>query len=232
MNDSDHDQLIRRQELAVSIFQKLSNHYGIPVIRSLPPLDELILTILSQNTNDQNRDIAYISLRKQFSSWEEVRDAIPTEVIAAIRCAGLANQKGPRIQDILKAITLERGRLDLDFLGEMDTDEARKWLLRFKGVGPKTTAILLCFSFGKPAFPVDTHIYRVTGRLDLRDSKMNVEKTHQYLETVFSSDMYPAAHINLIRLGREICHPRKPDCPVCPLNLICPTFLNSKNEGN
>jgi endonuclease-3 len=164
----------------------------------------IVSTILSQNTNDLNRDRAFESLRRQFPSWESVRDADPAAVIAAIRPAGLANQKGPRIQQVLGEITAERGRLDLDFLKDLPLEEARAWLMKFKGVGPKTAAIVLCFSLNLPAFPVDTHIYRVTGRLGLRPEKMTVELAHAHLEGLFPPESYYAAHLNLIRLGREI----------------------------
>jgi endonuclease-3 len=147
-------------------------------------------------------------------------------VIEAIRPAGLANQKGPRIQTILKQITQERGSLDLSFLASMNRDDAQAWLSRFKGVGPKTAAIVLQFSLGIPAFPVDTHIYRVTGRLGLRPEKMSVEYAHQWLEQVFKPDQYGAGHLNLIRLGRKICHARKPECSECPLSTLCDFYAN------
>ncbi len=160
--------------------------YGEPVWRNpLPPIDELVSTILSQNTNDVNRDRAYNSLRAKFQTWEEVRDAPEADVVNAIRPAGLANQKGPRIQQVLRSITEERGNLDLSFLGDLPVEEAKAWLTRFNGVGPKTAAIVICFSLGKPAFPVDTHIYRVTGRIGLRPAKMTVEQAHPHLESLF-----------------------------------------------
>jgi endonuclease-3 len=143
------------------------------------------------------------------------------DVIAAIKTAGLANQKGPRIQQVLRAITEERGSLNLDFLGDLPTEEARTWLTKFNGVGPKTAAIVLCFSLNKPAFPVDTHIYRVTGRIGLRPEKMTVEQAHVYLESIFPPETYYAAHLNIIRLGREICQARKPNCPKCPIIKLC-----------
>jgi endonuclease-3 len=135
--------------------------------------------------------------------------------------AGLANQKGPRIQAVLKAITEERGNLDLSFLKEMTIKDARNWLTKFKGVGPKTAAIVLCFSLDMPAFPVDTHVYRVTGRIGLHPQKMSVEKTHPHLESLFPPETYYAAHLNIIRLGREICTARRAHCEECPLNKIC-----------
>lgn len=224
---------MKPEELAQAVHLRLLDHYGYPEWRNpLPPLDELVSTILSQNTNDTNRDRAYQSLLDRFSSWEEVRDADQDAVIDAIRIAGLANQKGPRIQNILREITGERGALDLGFLEDMQVAEARKWLTGFKGVGPKTAAIVLLFSLDKPAFPVDTHIMRVTGRLGLRPKSMNAEKAHEYLEGLFPEDAFYPAHLNLIRLGREICHPRNPNCPECPLKQLCDYYLEaySKNK--
>jgi endonuclease-3 len=187
-------------------------------------LDELISTILSQNTNDLNRDRAFTKLRENFPTWESVRDAEEQAVIESIRSAGLANQKGARIQKILRDITALRGSLDLDFLYVLPVDEAKDWLMQFKGVGPKTAAIVLSFSLGKPAFPVDTHIYRVTGRVGLRPEKMNSEQAHEHLASLFPPDTYQAAHLNIIRLGREVCHPRRPACEICVLLSLCDYF--------
>ena len=207
---------------ALEIHQGLLEYYGEPIWRNpLPPIDELVSTILSQNTNDINRDRGFNALRAQFGTWEEVRDAPPQEVIDAIRPAGLANQKGPRIQQALHSITEERGNLDLSFLGDLSVEEARAWLTRFNGVGPKTAAIVLCFSLGKPAFPVDTHIYRVTGRIGLRPERMTVEQAHPHLESLFPPETYYPAHLNIIRLGREICQARRPRCEVCPIINLC-----------
>jgi endonuclease-3 len=208
--------------LARQVHQRLLDFYGQPVWRNpLPPVDELVSTILSQNTNDANRDRAFQSLRQHFPAWESVRDADPRSVIAAIRSAGLANQKGPRIQQVLRDISTEYGSLDLVFLKDLPLEEARAWLMKHKGVGPKTAAIVLLFSLGRPAFPVDTHIYRVTGRLGLRPEDMTVEQAHVYLEKLLPPETYYAAHLNLIRLGREVCLARKPACERCPLQALC-----------
>ena len=210
------------QAKAWEVHRRLLDHFGRPEWRDpLPALDELVSTILSQNTNDRNRDLAYQSLRRSFPTWEEVRDAPVSEVIEAIRIAGLANQKGPRIQAVLREITAERGALDLSFLRDLSVEQAHAWLTHFNGVGPKTAAIVLVFSLGKPAFPVDTHIYRVSGRLGLRPDKMTVEEAHPHLASLFPPEEYGPAHLNLIRLGRELCQARKPDCPRCPLRDIC-----------
>jgi endonuclease-3 len=220
-------------EKARIVYQRLQAFFGSPTWRNpLPPLDELVSTILSQNTNDNNRDRAFEALRSRFPDWEAVRDAEEQAVIAAIRPAGLANQKGPRIQKVLREITAERGKLSLEFLVDLPVEEARRWLMSFKGVGPKTAAIVLLFSLGKPAFPVDTHVHRVTGRLGLRPEKMNADQAHDFLSGLFPPETYYAAHLNLIRLGREICHARHPECTRCPLNDLCDFYqhqsLNSE----
>jgi endonuclease III len=209
-------------EQARAVYQALLAFYGYPEWRDpLPALDELVSTILSQNTNDTNRDRAFYALRQAFPTWEAMRDAPEPAVIAAIRPAGLANQKGPRIQAVLREITAQRGSLDLAFLAELPADEAKAWLMSFNGVGPKTACIVLQFSLGKPAFPVDTHIYRVSGRLGLRPERMSVEQAHAHLARLFPPETYYAAHLNLIRLGREICQARRPNCPACPLQSLC-----------
>jgi endonuclease-3 len=207
---------------ANAVNRRLLSAYGHAVWRKpLPPLDELISTILSQNTNDVNRDRAFEALKERFPTWEEVRDADGTEVVDAIRSAGLANQKGPRIQAVLRGITAERGDLDLRFLRGMPPDDVRRWLLNFNGVGPKTAAIVMLFSLGMPAFPVDTHVYRVTGRLGLRPEKLSEEAAHSLLERLFPPDTYVDAHLNLIRHGRQICLARRPLCRECVLRDLC-----------
>ena len=212
----------RLAQRALKIHERLLEFYGEPIWRNpLPAIDELVSTILSQNTNDINRDRGFNALRAKFGTWEEVRDAQTADVVDTIRPAGLANQKGPRIQQVLRSITEERGNLDLSFLENLTVDEARAWLTRFNGVGPKTAAIVLCFSLGKSAFPVDTHVYRVTGRIGLRPEKMTVEQAHPYLESLFPPETYYAAHLNIIRLGREICQARRPRCEVCPIVKLC-----------
>jgi endonuclease III len=216
---------------ALLIHQLLLDHYGEPTWRSpLPAIDELVSTILSQNTNDTNRDRAFEALRGALPSWEAVRDAPPETVIDAVRPAGLANQKGPRIQQVLRTITQERGSLDLEFLRTWPREEARAWLRRFNGVGPKTVAIVLQFSLGIPAFPVDTHVYRVTGRLGLRPDKMPVEAAHDYFEKLLPPDTFYAAHLNLIRHGREVCHAQRPECEKCVLRRNCDYYKTVRTQ--
>jgi endonuclease III len=214
---------------ARQVHAALLKAYGAPVWRNpLPPMDELVSTILSQNTNDVNRDRAFAALRARFPTWEAVREAPAVEVMDAIRPAGLANQKGPRIQQVLRQITEERGALNLDFLADLPVNEAREWLTRFKGVGPKTAAIVLLFSLNRPAFPVDTHVHRVTGRLGLRPEPMTADDCHPYFEGLLPPDTYYAAHLNLIRHGREVCHARKPECGRCVVRRLCDYYQASR----
>jgi len=208
----------------MAVHRRLLEAYGEPRWRHpLPPVAELVSTILSQNTNDLNRDRAFAALRAAFPTWEAVRDAPASAVVRAIRPAGLANQKGPRIQAVLRSITEERGRLDLRFLRRLPPDQAAAWLMRFKGVGRKTASIVLLFSLGLPAFPVDTHIHRLSGRLGLRPPRASLDQTHDLLARTFPPETYYAAHLNLIRHGRQVCRARRPDCPACVLRRICPT---------
>jgi len=222
------DLSIKAREISANLLE----YYGNPEWRKpYPPLDELISTILSQNTNDLNRDRAFITLRTRFPTWEAVRDANEGEVVDAIRSAGLANQKGPRIQEVLREITRQCGQLDLSFLEEKSSEEVINWLMQFKGVGPKTASIVAQFSLNKQAFPVDTHIYRVTGRLGLRPAGLSVEKAHKYLSALFPPEDYYSSHLNIIRLGREICKARRPDCPHCPINIHCDYYSGKLAEG-
>ena len=207
---------------AVDAHERLLKFYGYPKWRNpLPPLDELVSTILSQNTNDVNRDRAFENLIALYPTWEAVRDAEEGDIIQAVRLAGLANQKGPRIQAALRSISEQRGELSLDFLADLSAEAAYEWLVQFKGVGPKTATIVIQFSLNKPALPVDTHVYRVTGRIGLRPDKMSVEKAHVHLAALFPPETYYAGHLNIIRLGREICQARNAQCERCPLLPIC-----------
>jgi endonuclease-3 len=196
--------------------------HGEPTWRPhMDPVSELVSTILSQNTNDVNRDAAFDRLRSEFPTWEQVRDADTDAVIEAIRTAGLANQKGPRIQEALQFITEERGELELGFLSDWPVEEAKEWLTSINGVGPKTAAIVLLFSLGRPAFPVDTHVHRVTKRLGLIGPKVSREKAHEELERLVPQEDYYPFHLNLIQHGREVCTSRNPRCTECALRDLC-----------
>ncbi len=215
---------LRRKQYA-QIAELLEDLYGYPTWRQhLPPVDELVSTILSQSTTDSNRDMAFDALKARFPSWEAVRDAPVEEIIETIRSAGLSNQKGPRIQQALHNLTRERGALSLDFLADLDVEAGKAWLTRFNGIGPKTAAIILLFAFNKPAFPVDTHIHRVTGRLGLIGPKTSAERAHIELEAIIPPEDYYAGHLNIIRHGREVCQARLPRCEECPLTAYCDYF--------
>jgi endonuclease-3 len=206
------------------IYDALIALYGEPTWRQhLSPVDELISTILSQNTNDNNRDVAFHRLKERFGngSWSAVRDASLSDVVEAIRPAGLAQQKAPRIQNMLRVLSEQEGAISLDFLADMPLEDAREWLVSLPGVGPKTAAIVLLFAFGRPAFPVDTHIHRVAGRLGLIPSTLSAEKAHAELERIVPSEHYYALHLNLIRHGREVCRARNPLCQTCGLQDHC-----------
>lgn len=226
--------MLEHQVKLEKIRARLITAYGMPEWRQpLSPVDELVSTILSQNTNDTNRDAAFNALKSVYPDWKMVMNADPEDVIEAIRTAGLANQKGPRIQKALRDIVKHtHGNLSLDFLKDMPPDEARQWLMSVKGVGPKTAAIVLLFSMNIPAFPVDTHIYRVTGRIGLRPMNISVEKAHDYLEACISKGAYYDLHLNLIRLGREVCGARKWHCYRCPVEDLCEFDQKNTSPGD
>jgi len=205
------------------IIEFLEQEYGIPRrSRRRDPLESLIVTILSQNTNDINRDKAYQGLRKRFPSWQEIHDASEEEIAEAIRTGGLANIKSKRIQEILASIKEEHGDFDLSFLRNLPPEEAEEALLSYKGVGLKTAKIVLLFTLGKHVFPVDTHIHRLSKRLGFVPEKATREHTHQIMgQLVPPRKMYPF-HLNLIAHGRRICTARNPHCPDCILTRLCP----------
>ena len=216
----------------IDVHRRLVQQYGEPKRRSRrDALSQLIATILSQNTTDVNTDRAYASLRAQFPTWEVVRDAPPRASVRAIRSAGLANTKAPRIQAILRHLTQERGALSLEFLRKLPVDQAKDYLLRLKGVGPKTASIVLLFSLGKPAFPVDTHIFRVTKRLGWISPRTSREQAHAILESLAPPEIYYPLHLNIIAHGREVCKARKPRCEVCPLRKMCEYYRVAIHRG-
>lgn len=206
------------------IAQRLLDRYGEIGITRSDPVEELITTILSQNTNDTNRDRACRSLIERFGTLEGVKDAPVEEIAEAIRIGGLHNQKSIRIKNVLERIMKERGDLDISFLSDVPLDEAMAWLLSFPGVGKKTAGIVMLFSFDKPYFPVDTHIKRVSQRLGLVEPK---EDPHARMNEIIPHDaaLMRRLHLQLIRLGREVCHPRNPECQDCPLFERCPSSV-------
>ena len=214
------------------VAENLAELYGTPQWRkNTPPMDELVSCILSQNTSDTNRDRVFDSLKARYPTWQEVIDAPTPELIDTIRMAGLANQKAPRIQGVLRTIQAENGDIDIDFLNDLPLDEARDWLTRLNGVGPKTAAIVLCFAFNRPAFPVDTHVHRVSRRIGFLPDKITAEKAHPIMEAIVPPEDYYAFHINLIQHGRSICHARNPKCERCPLTDYCDYYQQVVNHA-
>ncbi|MFN4217795.1 MAG: endonuclease III domain-containing protein [Candidatus Bipolaricaulia bacterium] len=208
------------RERILQIAQRLEKHFGKLHWQSHgDPLDVLILTILSQNTNDQNRDRAYESLKRRFPTYESIVRA-PTEKVAeAIKVGGLHQQKAQRIQELLKRIKKERGAYDLSYLKDLSTEEAVKELLKFEGVGKKTAGVVLTFSLNKPYFPVDTHIHRITQRLGL--VKKN-QDPHDVMNRLVPDGLKYQLHLHLIWHGRQTCKARKPLCDQCVIADLCP----------
>ena len=210
----------------------LAGRFGRPEIcaHETEPVRNLILTILSQNTTDANRDRAYALLAERFPTLSALAAARPSELEEAIRVGGLAKAKAKAILGALARIREERGGYSLDFLRGMPLPEARAYLTSFPGVGVKTANILLLFSFDMPAFPVDTHVLRVTKRLGLVHATSDLAKAALFLEPHVGTGDHGPLHLNLIRLGREVCRPRNPLCPECPLLTVCPEGKRTRRE--
>jgi len=200
------------------------------------PIEELVLTVLSQNTNDVNRDRAFRAMRRRYPTWQRLARADPRALAEAIRPGGLSNIKAPRILAILHEIAArEGGALDLEWMHEARTAKVRDYLVSLPGVGPKTAACVLAFSLERPALPVDTHVYRVAGRLGFFDPKVGAGAAHEVLERAVPPRLRIRMHVGLIRLGRTICKPGRPRCEDCPLNDLCPTapvYLGSRPSSN
>ncbi|MFN3975031.1 MAG: endonuclease III domain-containing protein [Dehalococcoidia bacterium] len=209
---------------AVEVLQRLRAFYGPITWRPrMEALEELVFTILTQHTSDVNASKAFQRLKSRFPRWEALLYAPLEEIEEAIRPAGLSRQKAPRIQQALHTILERRGDLGLDFLKDVPLKDAKAWLRSLPGVGPKTAAIVLCFALGRPAMPVDTHVYRVARRLGILSPRDNAEKAHDLLEqAVPPEEVYPF-HIYLITHGRRVCKAQRPRCGECILRDICPS---------
>jgi endonuclease-3 len=207
-----------------AIHKRLERHFGelLPP-RSSDPLEELVLTVLSQHTSDVNADRAFASLRRAFAAWDEVARARPEAVADAIRSGGLANTKAPRIQAILREVREREGGFDLSRLRRMSDVDVTAYLSSLPGVGPKTSAVVLAFSLGRDAIPVDTHVHRVATRLGWIEERMSAQSAHRALAELVPAEIRVPLHVGLIRLGREICKAGRPRCEECPLFDVCPT---------
>ena len=209
-----------------AMMERLAPLYGEP--RHMPHGDavaELVLTVLSQNTADTNSGRAFTQLMRTYPSWSAIADAPPDDVVAAIKGGGLAQQKAPRIQAILRAVRERSPTFELVFLATVPLEDARAWLRSLPGVGPKTAACVLLFALGRPAMPVDTHVERVAKRLGLIPGSTTPEQAHDLLEALVDPGDYYRLHMLLIKHGRRLCAARRPRCEECPLEPDCPSSL-------
>jgi len=229
------DSIACRKELrrkVAAVCRRLRKVYGaVEAPRRRPVLDALVRTILSQNTSDVNSSAAFEEFTRRFDDWDAVRRAPVARIAAAIRTAGLANRKAPRIKAILKKIHSERGETSLEFLGAMPTEEAVEYLTGLDGVGPKTAACVLLFACGRPVLPVDTHVHRVSRRLGLIGARTGAEKAHDELARLVTPRQVLEFHVLLIRHGRAACAARRPKCEGCALLDLCPAGRGTLSLG-
>jgi endonuclease-3 len=209
----------------------LEGRYSLPPMDSLDdPLEVLIRTILSQNTNDRNRDLAYGELRRRFPRWEDIVEADTEDIADAIKVGGLAKQKSVRIKQVLKWVQGRWGNMTLTPLCDMETAEAMETLLSLKGVGPKTANCVLAFGCGRDAFPVDTHILRIAKRLAIIPPEATADNAHLLLAQLVPDGTAIPLHLNLIRYGRETCKARQPRCGRCLFPHLCTLPLEQRGE--
>ena len=212
----------------VRVRERLREVFGVPLMRPHGhPLAELVLTVLSQSTNDRNRDVAYLRLRELLPSWEAVRDAPVAEVEEAIRPGGISKVKSQRIQAILRAISADPRdplhELSLDWIADAPLEESRDYLIRLPGVGRKTAACVLLFSYGLHEVPVDTHVSRVGMRLHLLRPGAGFAELHDQMLALTPPGQELELHVNMLRHGRRTCHARAPACEACALARMCPS---------
>ena len=215
----DNSRYLQKTELISSALEKL---YGAPEPDTEENvLDCLMLTVLSQNTNDVNRDKGFAILKERFPRWEDVLDADVEEIGDAIKIAGLHGQKSRTIKNFLTWLKAEYGELDLEFIREVETKDAIQLLSQHKGIGIKTVSVTLAFACGRDVFPVDTHVLRISKRLGFVPSKCTAEKAHELMPQIIPEGQAYPFHMNLIAFGRRICDARKPKCDQCPITAHC-----------
>ena len=222
---------VGKREKVLKVAELLEGEYGKPVWahEKHRPVDTLVGTILSQNTNDRNSVPAFNALRRAYPKWEQVLRADERRLAKVIRRGGLPQIKARRIKGVLAEVKRRNGGITLAPLARMKPQEAREWLMSLDGVGPKTAAVTLIFGFGMPVFPVDTHVFRVSKRLGLIGQKESYEKAHEILDEIVPDRKKARLHVNLLEHGRMVCTARKPKCGACVLNRICPSAFKFPN---
>lgn len=223
-----------RSDRVHAILDRLREHYGVPTPKPHhDPVGELVLTVLSQNTNDRNRDVAFSRLIERWPSWEACRAAPVDEIERAIAPGGISKIKSARIKQILDRLANDaqpgrpegHDKIDLDWMSEAPVEQSREYLCTLPGVARKTAACVLLFAYGLPDIPVDTHVGRVGKRLALFRPSASFEEMHDTMLEISPVNLAHETHVNLIRHGRRLCHSRTPDCGSCPLRAICPSSL-------
>jgi endonuclease III len=221
-NQAEFLEKIREEKPFKYIVQNLERTFGEPKLSKKSDLLAMLINIiLSQATSDANSRRTFENLKKRFGNWEKVLSASESEIANAIRLGGLANQKAKVIKDFLRQIKETRGKLSLKFIEKMSDEEARDFLGKFRGIGPKTVACTLLFACHKEVFPLDTHIFRVLRRMGVLPKKITDAKAHRLLDELVPKGKFYSLHVNLIRLGRKICRPQEPLCWECPLLEYC-----------
>ena len=213
---------MRKPGIKTILFKLVATYGDRTRQKRLEPVDELILTILSQNTSDLNSRRAFKSLTQNFTTWTKVASAEPGIIADAIRAGGLADVKAKYIKHALMALQKEAPCFDLSFLAQRKAGDAREWLVKLPGVGMKTASCVLLFALGMPAFPVDTHVYRVAKRLGLIKDRKSADAAHLEMERLTAPEDIYRCHVLLIEHGRKVCKAQRPLCAGCCLADICP----------
>ncbi len=220
------------QDKVSAAIAALERRFGVPKIRRRGDLlGSFVLTALSQHTTDVNAERAFDALKAMFPNWASVADADPADIADAIRSAGLANQKSVRIRDFVRWARTTFGGFDLSPIRKISSDDIVKLFTSVKGIGIKTVSVVLLFSLGRDVLPVDTHVHRVCRRLGLVPDKATAEQTHRLMAPLVEPGKAMSLHVNLLRLGRTICHARGPHCGECPLRRLCP-YPATQGTGN
>lgn len=223
------------QAKAWTMYERLVALHGHqPNIPRREPMHELISTILSHRTTGKNEDSAYAKMRARFPTWEAVRDAPTDELAEAIAESNYAEQKAPRIQEVVRRILEEHEQANIDFLRDMPLPDAMAWLTNLPGVGPKTASLVLLFCFARPVLPVDTHVHRVSQRVGLIGPKVDPTAAHPLLQALLPEDAQTLYnfHITTLRHGQLICIWGTPRCAKCPLTDICDYYQTRRAPGD